>query len=942
MDRDRVHDRLTAYAERRDFSKTEEPRGRRNGKGKGKPVYIIQKHDARRLHYDFRLEHDGVLLSWAVTRGPSTDPSEKRLAVRTEDHPLDYAEFEGTIPKGQYGGGTVMLWDSGRWQPHGDIEEGLDRGKLSFDLFGERLTGAWALVRMRGRGNEKRENWLLVKERDEAAREGRDPGERFKRSVKTGRSMDEIARCTAAKPVRSTRPATASGNRKKASRSRGNASSLPRFVKPALATPVDAPPQGDAWLHEVKWDGYRAIAAVSDGKVRMYSRSGADWTDRFANLPGDLAALIKGTALIDGEVVAAQSKGSGDFARLQAALKDGGPLTYQAFDLLREGRDDLRKRPLRERKERLQKLIGDGNDGVRYCDHITGDGDTVHGEACRIGLEGIVSKRADAAYRSDRHRDWLKSKCGHREEFVIGGYRPSKAAGRPFSSLLLGSFEDGRLVYRGRVGTGFDSDTLAELDSAMQKLGRKTSPFDDVPRDIARDAAWITPRLVAQITYTERTSDGYLRHPVYHGLREDKPAKEVSLDHAEPAGSDRAPEEEQDDMIEGVRLTHPDRVLYPQQGTTKAGLARYLAEVAPRMLPLVAGRPLTLLRCPSGRGKACFVQRHHAEGMPKDLKPTKIRGSDGEMQVYLSLDDAAGLVSVAQFGGLELHVWGAHRDSVECPERLVFDLDPDEGLDFGDVRSAAREIRDLLSAGGLESFPLLTGGKGIHVIAPIVPERTWSDVEAFARGLARALALASPDRYVAKASKAARKGRIFIDWLRNQRSSTAIAPYSPRAREGAPVATPVGWAELSRIDSAAAYTVESLPRRLARLKAEPWQGYHDLAQTIGDDTLDLFRDIEADGTSSNRRKQMAKNHGKQIKSDKQYEELRDKGMSKEKAARIANAQANASRKPSRKGGKKPPYEEWTKDDLLERARQIGIEGRSKMNKGELIGALRSH
>ncbi|MFC3228559.1 DNA ligase D [Marinibaculum pumilum] len=935
---------LDEYNRRRDFRRTAEPAGkagkRRAGRRNG-GAYLIQKHDASRLHYDFRLELDGVLKSWAVTRGPSLDPKEKRLAVRTEDHPLAYGDFEGVIPEGEYGGGTVMLWDRGTWESKEDPAEGLKKGKLSFHLHGERLTGDWALVRMRGKKKEKRENWLLVKERDDAADASGGLLKRHTDSVASGRTMAQIAKGGAVLGAAEERSAKRRGKAASAAKSsastgaRGKA--RPTFVAPQLATLVDAAPQGGDWLHEIKWDGYRIQAILDGGRVRLMTRNRKDWSGRFPAIRDLLQDLPATTAVIDGEVVALSGDGDAgdgmprsDFAALQQAMESGAALCYVAFDLLHRDGADLRKAPLHERKAALRDLLGEGLAGkgaeLRFCDHLAGEGPAVHAHACELGLEGIVSKRADRPYRSGRGRDWLKAKCARREEFVIAGFSPSDKKGRPFASLLLGTFEGGDLVYRGRVGTGFDGDTMTELAAKMRPLARKTAPFDDVPAAIARTAHWVTPKLVAQIAYTERTPDGLLRHPAFQGLREDKAAEEVHLD--------RSQTDETAAAGDGIALTHPDRVLFPEQGITKGDLAGYLAAVADHILPHLAHRPLSLVRCPQGRAKACFFQRHRMPGMPDAVHALPIVEKDGTKADYLYVEDAAGLRAMAQFGVLELHIWGAPAKDVEKPDRLVFDLDPDEGLGFAAVRAAARDMRDLLAALGLQSFPLLTGGKGVHVVVPLTPVRGWEEVKGFARGLSERLAQAAPDRFVAKASKQARKGRIFLDWLRNERGATAICPFSARARKGAPVAVPVSWDELARASSGGDYDMAKLRRRLGRLKADPWAGYFDCRQKITAAALKAVADPQTGG------RKMAKDHGPQVKKDKLYEDLRDEGMSKEKAARIANAKANPKQQPSKRGGKAPPYEDWSKQDLYERAKELDVDGRSKMDKGALIKALR--
>ena len=810
---------LKTYQGKRDFARTAEPKGQveaahqRSAQG-GR--YVIQKHDARRLHFDFRLELDGVLKSWAVTRGPSLNPADKRLAVRTEDHPVAYGSFEGTIPKGEYGGGTVMLWDEGTWRPQGDPHEGLKKGVLKFELNGKRLKGGWALVRLRDDAKGKRENWLLIKERDCYAERDSDPLQRWTKSVSTGRDLSQIAAGDPDPPA-------------------GTKARPPQFVAPELATLVSEPPAGDDWLHEIKYDGYRAIAAIGGARVRIFTRSGQDWTDTFAGIAKALQALDVKSALLDGEIVALDEKGRSSFARLQHGLKEGKVvLTYYVFDLIELNGKDLRKEPLTYRKEILRKLLTSPPRGVRYSDDVGGHGADVFAKACSMGLEGIVSKRADSPYQSRRTKSWLKIKCSGNDEFVIGGYRRSDKKGRAFASLLLGEYVGEELHYRGRVGTGFDEKDLAGLGRDLKKLARRTSPFVDADSTIGRDATWVEPKLMAQIAYAEKTRDGRLRHPSFLGLRGDKPAKAVQS----RADADMANNKSSDPA--GVKLTSPGKVLFPEAGITKAELAEYLLSVSRHMLPHVADRPLSLVRCPEGADKECFFQKHTAKGMPRALKSVSIKESDGKSAKYLMIDDDSGLVSVAQIGGLELHVWGSHADTLEHPDRLVFDLDPDGSLTFADVRDAARDVRKLLEAAHLTSFPLVTGGKGIHVVLPLDASQGWDEVKAFAKGVATKLAETEPDRFTATMSKAKRKGRIFIDWLRNERGSTAIAPYSPRARSNASVATPVSWNELARIEHANAFTIPDVKRRVKQQKSDPWKGYFKTRQRIRAEALQFF------------------------------------------------------------------------------------------------------
>lgn len=837
---------LEAYRAKREFTRTSEPRGgARRTNPKTGALYVIQKHRARRLHFDFRLELDGVLKSWAVTKGPSLDPADKRLAVRTEDHPLEYGDFEGAIPKGEYGAGEVMLWDRGTWKPQGDPRKGLEKGVLKFELDGERLKGGFALVRLPPRNkDEKRENWLLVKERDETAERGGDPIAAWTKSVKTGRGFDEIAAgkdvWRSDKSSHSAEAETPAAPRKP----KGPALPLPRFRPPQLATPSERPPSGPNWLHEIKFDGYRVLAAVAGDKCKLYTRSGLDWTAKFRGLCEAMTRLPVRSALIDGEVVVIDDKGHSDFGRLQRALKTSeDPLRFYAFDLLELDGEDLANLPLEQRKARLAALLRQAPDSILYSDHIVGDGPKVLAECCRMGLEGLVSKRADSPYVSRRTPAWIKIKCHGREEFVIGGFRPSTKKERPFASLLLGEFEGGELHYRGRVGTGFDERNLAEIERKLRGLARKAPPFADAPDAIARKARWVEPRLVAEIAYAERTKDGYLRHPSFVGLREDKPAREVRTtddrrQKTDPSSVVRPPSS----SIErpAIELTHPDKPLFPSAGVTKAELAAYWRRIAPLAMPHIAGRPLSLVRCPEGSGRGCFFQRHHARGMPKAIEPAPLVEKNGERVNYLKIEDAAGLEAAVQIGALELHIWGAHAASVERPDRLVFDLDPDPAAPFADVKQAARDFRALLEAAGLASFALLTGGKGIHVVAPLEPELGWSELQTFAEGLAKRLAADDPRRFTAIMSKTRRKGKIYIDYRRNELRASAIAPYSPRAHAAPSVAAPVEWSELSRIERADAYTIATLPRRMASLKRDPWEGYFDLRQTISEEALRMF------------------------------------------------------------------------------------------------------
>ncbi len=773
-------DALQKYNAKRDFARTAEPAGKIAG-GSGNR-FIVQKHDATRLHWDFRLEVDGVLKSWAVTRGPSANPDDKRLAVRTEDHPLSYADFEGTIPKGEYGGGTVMLWDNGTWAPiAGKTADTLNEGHLHFTLDGRRMKGEWMLIRLKPRGKEKNENWLLRKVGDAFAAGSDDLVEQCVTSVTTGRTMDEIA----------------AGKKPPAKRKIGRAK-MPEFRPPQLATLVDAVPGGNAWMHEVKYDGYRAQIAIAGGKARVFTRSGLDWSAKFPEIVGAAETLDVGSAMIDGEICALDADGRPDFSTLRTAIKDSGStgLTLFAFDLLELDGADLAGLPNIQRKERLRAVLAPQSK-IAFAEHIVGGGDALFKAMCSGGYEGIVSKRADAPYSGSRTQAWLKVKCTRRQEFVIVGWTESEARTRGFKSLLLALNEGGTLLYAGKVGTGFDADLLSELRAKLDALAVDDAPVE-VPRTARRGAKWVKPELVAEIAFAEFTADNVVRHASFLGLRGDKPAKEVKVEKAVTPPK----------VDDGVKISNPDRVIFPGDGVTKGQLADYYRTVGAIMLPWVGQRPISLVRCPQGRAKACFFQKHDAGSFSGNVvHKAPIREKDGSTEDYLWVDSIAGIVACVQMGTIEFHGWGARIEDVEKPDRLVFDLDPDEGLGFELVRKAAIDLKGHLADLGLVSFALLSGGKGVHVVVPLKPEAKWPAVKDFANRFSQALASAEPERFVATMSKAKRKGRIFIDWLRNERGSTAVMPYVARARPGAPVAAPVTWEELRSIEKPGLFTV---------------------------------------------------------------------------------------------------------------------------------------
>ena len=827
---------LAKYNAKRDFAKTAEPAGTLVPGPKiekGGNRFIVQKHDASRLHWDFRLEVDGVLKSWAVTRGPSIDPEQKRLAVRTEDHPLSYAEFEGTIPAGEYGGGTVMLWDSGTWSPiAGKSAKDLEKGHLHFVLDGERMKGEWILIRLKPRSaKEKAENWLLRKVEDAYAGGTDTLVETALTSVSTGRTMVEIADGKRRKSVLGRKPERKAAGAAPATLDSGlrrKTKSAPAFQEPQLCTLVDAVPTGSQWLHEVKYDGYRAQIAVANGpkgnRAKVFTRSGLDWTDKFSGVADAVAKLPVKSALIDGEIVAFRD-GKPDFSTLKNAISAGGDMTFFAFDLLEIDGEDVTGLANLARKDRLAPLI-DGTDArVQYSEHVIGQGEQLFETMCREGYEGIVSKRADAPYRGARTKAWLKIKCTHRQEFVIVGWTPSTKS-RGFAALLLGLNGPDGLVYAGKVGTGFDTATMLDLRERLEKIARKT-PTVTAPRAAVRGAHWVSPKLVAEVAYAETTPDGVLRHSSFLGLREDKKASEVVAETPVAVALD-TPEIH-------VKVSSRERVIFPESNITKGELADYYAAVAGIMLPWSGNRPISLVRCPQGRAKACFFQKHDAGSFQGEhVHKVAIREKDGSSEDYLYVDDADGLAACVQMGTIEFHGWGSSVETLEQPDRMVFDLDPDEDLGFDLVKQAAADLKDHLAELGLVSFAMLSGGKGVHVVVPLTPNAEWPAVKDFADRFARALGEAEPDRFVATMSKAKRKGRIFIDWLRNQRGSTAVLPYVARARAGAPVAAPVSWSELRDIETAGRWSVRDAAELVARAASRDLAGWGVAEQVLPD------------------------------------------------------------------------------------------------------------
>ncbi len=862
-----VDEQLARYRAMRDFSMTAEPSGGAPNSSAEELPFVVQKHAATRLHYDFRLGWRGVLKSWAVAKGPSYFTADKRLAVEVEDHHIDYGGFEGAIPKGQYGGGTVMVWDQGTWEPQQgeDVDEGLRKGRLKFLLHGKKLKGKWTLVRMGGRAaRESKPNWLLIKEHDEyEASDGDAPiTETAPDSVVTGRSMEEIA--AQEDHIWQSKPSEKKQNRSRLTRARTKTTEapdresaladfpkekLPKFVSPELATPVGEPPKGDDWLHELKLDGYRIqlrIEQQANGKrsVNVLTRKGLDWTHRMPNIAQAASQLPVKAALLDGEVVVLDESGKTSFAELQAAFeeKKQAHLLYFAFDLLHLDGHNLRGLPLEQRKSILEGLLGELDEGetLRYSEHIRGHGDETFRNACKLGAEGVVSKLADSKYESARSKSWLKAKCVHQQEFVIGGFTPPSDGSHGIGSLLLGYYDGGKFIYAGRTGTGFTQATRRALRKRLEGLRQARPSFKEINREESKDAIWVKPELVAAVQFATWTGDHRVRQASFQGLREDKPAKEVRREEPVPvpkpartAGKSHSGKEDAGSLpaekaksvkapaIAGVRLTHPGKVLDEQSGMTKQQLAEYYDAVAEHILPHIEGRPLSIVRCPEGSGKPCFFQKHTSSGLPKGIESVDVPEKDGKVQQYVTVPGREGLVGLAQMGVLEIHPWGSKNNSLETPDRLIFDLDPDPAVDWKILAESAREVRDVLKEMGLTSFVKSTGGKGLHVVVPITPKHKWPEIKEFTHNVVLALEHWRPERYLTKMTRSARKGRIFLDYLRNDRGSTAVAPWSPRARKGVRVAIPMRWEEIDK-GNPEDITVATFGQWKKRLTHDPW------------------------------------------------------------------------------------------------------------------------
>ena len=843
-------DDLAKYNAMRDFKKTKEPAGKQAGAGPAKPgaqpIYVVQKHAATRLHWDFRLELHGVLKSWAVTNEPVADPSIKRLAVRTEDHPISYATFAGDIPKGEYGGGHVEIWDHDTWQPHEDPDAALARGKLGFTLSGGRMAGDWALVKLkRDKTGGKRENWLLIKENEDGKAARLNPGAAAASAAAAPQAK------AVAKPkggLAKSGPAwvkavTAGGPKKLATID----------YKPALATRVETVPVGDDWLHELKFDGYRALLYIKKGKVQIVTRNGLDWTHRFPKLETALQQLKADEAAIDGEIVVMDAKGRTDFGLLQMVL--GGeaevPFTFMAFDLLKLDGKDLKQQPLLARKAALAKLIGtldrkNKKSGViRFSEHVIGQGDKFFAEAKKLKAEGIISKRADSFYSGARTHDWLKIKAGQRQEFVIGGFTRRSDNRNAIGALLVGVFDKKEFVYSGRIGTGFAGPVSDDIMARAQSLIAKESPFTKGAKPEARGVTWLQPKLVGEVEFAELTREGVVRHGAFKGLREDKGARQVTLELPEEKLAKAAPKIERKPapkqaagdkagarpgalVLHGITISHPDRVVFPEDGYTKGDIARYYADNADRILEDLAGRPLSIMRC-SDNSHACFFQRHIQHGT--SVRQLGISDSKSG-EPYFAIATTKDLLSLVQLNVLEFHAWNTKRAPYAKPDRLIFDLDPDPNVGWPSVKAAAQTVRERLQELGLESWAKTTGGKGIHLVVPLQQAPGWDETKAFCRAFAEKMAADYPDAFTSNPLKVKRKNKIYLDYLRNDNTATAVSAYTLRARAGAPVSMPVTWQELAKLPKPDFYNIQNAAKRFAKGYKDPWAGMNAARQSL--------------------------------------------------------------------------------------------------------------
>jgi bifunctional non-homologous end joining protein LigD len=815
--------RLTEYRKKRNFDHTQEPIGKISKKSIKHLIFTIQKHAARRLHYDLRLEYNGVLKSWAIPKGPSLSPDDKRLAVQVEDHPLDYATFEGNIPKDEYGAGAVLLWDKGYWTPEGDVARGLKQGKLLFSLHGEKLQGKWALLLMHN--DSKKKNWLLIKLEDKDAQTKRKQAnivDRKPKSVLSDRTIKEIATDNGKKQI----------NHIELS-SLGEDAPFPEIIAPELATLSNQVPQNNQWLHEVKFDGYRILTQKKNDQTRLLTRNKHDWTKKMPSIAKALNDLQVNSVIFDGEVITLDEKGLSNFQLLQNVLKNSQTslIIYCIFDVLYWNGRSLLNVPLIQRKKVLQKILNNCPPILFYVDHVQGEGQIVFGSACECGLEGIISKRLDSYYIQKRTRDWLKNKCYQEQEFVIGGYSKPRGKRRYFGALLLGYYDkDQHFMYCGRVGTGFTEETLKNIYQKIKTIRTKNSPFlNALSNAEQKDVTWVKPHLVTQISLTEWTKEGRLRHPSFKGLRSDKPPQEVKKEMPEKTKDLQQEKNEKD--IDHFHLTHPEKIIYEKLHLTKYDIASLYFDLADWILPYISNRPLMIMRCPEGIQKSCFYQKHPNESLSQYIKTVEVIEKNAK-ENYLTIHSTKGLLALVQMDVLEIHAWGSKNDAPNRPDRLIFDLDPALDVPWQAVIQGAQQLHSLLLDLGLKNYVKTSGGKGLHVVSPIIRKISWDDLKQFSKSIVIQLEKHFPQQYIAVMTKKKRQGKIFIDYLRNGQGATTVAPYSLRAREDAPLSVPLTWEELPDCKSPSAFDATNIRERLTALKKDPWQGFFECRQTI--------------------------------------------------------------------------------------------------------------
>ena len=843
---------LQEYRRKRRFGETPEPDDERRGAAARRPIFVVQLPHASARHYDFRLEADGVLKSWAVPKGPSLRVGEKRLAVEVEDHPLSYATFEGDIPEGHYGAGHVDVYDHGTWACDGDPLEAIAAGKVDFVLHGSRLKGGWKLVRTNMKG--KQHQWLLIKRDDEEARDS-DADALLEEVVPPKRTSTKTVKKTTSTTITKTSSTRISRTTKRVARRNADArwakralslehardKPYPHDFKPQLTDHRDSAPDGEAWLHEIKWDGYRLLADVRDGVVALRSRNGLNWTDDFPEVVQAIEALPVTDLRLDGELVVLDAQGRSDFTGLQKVI-DGTakqPLRYVVFDMPGVAGVDISRAPLLGRKTLLKDLLGDTPGTLAYSDHVLDHGPAVFEASGKAGFEGIISKRVDAPYVNARSPSWVKVKHENTDEFVVVGYTDPKGSRSGFGSLLMATPDKGGLRYVGRVGTGFDDAKLAAMHRHLKALDTDKAAIE-LPSHVpfkASSVHWVKPTLVAEVAFRGWAKEGLLRQASFKRLRGDKTAKDLgaaaSAVPAKAAKATKAPAKANVSApaADGVNISHPERVVFAKAKLTKGDVADYYRQMARWILPEVARRPLSLLRCPDGVDKQCFFQKHHGTGLGDAVEAIPLEQKSGR-EDYLYIEDAEGLLQLVQMNTLELHPWGASVDDPEHPDRLVFDLDPGEGVTWAAIKAAARDVRDRLQEIGLQSFVRLSGGKGLHVVVPLKPKADWAQAKDFCESFAQAMAEHAPDRYVATMSKAKRNGVIFIDWLRNARGATSVCSWSLRARPSAGVAVPLRWEELGRVTAADAFPLPKALQRAQKLKKDPWEGIDQIKQVL--------------------------------------------------------------------------------------------------------------